>query len=198
MTADPNAEAAIGRTAERAPTALRRWPTAAGLVFGGAIAGAFAIGRAGELEMAQVLTAAAFVYLGAAALGRRGAAWPLFGVTFVLITIGAIVPGFDPLWAIAAMGTALVVWGLVRGRARPAWGLPLTAGAMVVAGAIAIAVALLGQPWAGLLVGLGLLGHAAWDAFHLRADRVVGRSLAEFCLVLDTVIGLAVIVLSLL
>lgn len=181
----------------RAQPLLRRWPTAAGIVFGGTIAGAYAIGRAGEVEMAQVLTAAAFVYLGAAALGRRQAAWPLFGVTFVLITIGALAPGFDPLWVMAALGAALLVWGLVRGRARPAWGLPLSSAAMAAVGAVVVATALLGQPWAGVLVGLGLLGHAAWDAFHLRADRVVGRSLAEFCMVLDAVIGLAVIVLSL-
>jgi hypothetical protein len=43
------------------------------------------------------------------------------------------------------------------------------------------------------LVAAGLLGHAAWDAYHHRTDRVVVRSLAEFCLVLDTALAVAIV-----
>ncbi|MEU7740876.1 hypothetical protein [Nonomuraea sp. NPDC049158] len=46
------------------------------------------------------------------------------------------------------------------------------------------------------LVALGLLCHAAWDVYHYRANRVVTRSLAEFCLVLDTALAVAIIVLT--
>jgi hypothetical protein len=44
-------------------------------------------------------------------------------------------------------------------------------------------------------VEAGLLGHAAWDAHHHRTNRVVTRSFAEMCLVLDVVLA-ALIVLA--
>jgi len=46
------------------------------------------------------------------------------------------------------------------------------------------------------LVAAGLLGHAAWDVDHHRANRVVVRSLAEFCLVLDTPLAVAMVALQ--
>jgi len=35
-------------------------------------------------------------------------------------------------------------------------------------------------------VAIGLLGHAGWDVYHHRVNRVVARSPAEFCFVIDT------------
>ncbi|MGN7701323.1 hypothetical protein [Cellulosimicrobium sp. 22601] len=186
------------RTAGRAlarPAAW--WPVVTGALFGGALAVAAWVGFSDTAQSSLVLTAAAFVYLGAAALGRRDAAWPLFGLTFVLIGVGFALPGFDPFWAMLGVVVVLAVYGLARGAARPAWGLPLQAAAMAVVVGVAVAVALLGQPWAGLLVGAGLLAHAAWDVHHLRTGRVVSASLAAFCCALDAVLGAAVVVLAL-
>lgn len=183
-----------GRAAGR--PRLRLWPLAAGVLFGAALAVALAVGVSDLDQVARVLVAAAFVYLGSAALGRRSAAWPLFGLTFVLIGLGYALPGVDPLWAMVALVVVLAVYGLARGEIRPAWGLPLQLAALVAAVAVALAVAALGQPWAGLLVGAGLLGHAAWDVHHLRTRRVVAPTLAEFCCALDAVLGVAVVVLS--
>jgi hypothetical protein len=45
-------------------------------------------------------------------------------------------------------------------------------------------------------VAVGLLGHAAWDVWHHRTNRVVSRSLAEFCLVLDTALAIGIIVVT--
>ncbi|MDF2806032.1 MAG: hypothetical protein K0S43_978 [Cellulosimicrobium sp.] len=193
-------------TADRAPDRTagdagarpaRWWPVAAGAFFGAALAVAAGVGFSDTAQSSLVLTAAAFVYLGAAALGRRDAAWPLFGLTFVLIGVGFVVPGFDPFWAMLGVVVVLAVYGLARGAARPAWGLPLQAAAMAVVVGVAVAVALLGQPWAGLVVGAGLLAHAAWDVHHLRTGRVVSASLAAFCCALDAVLGTAVVALAL-
>jgi hypothetical protein len=41
-----------------------------------------------------------------------------------------------------------------------------------------------------------LLGHAAWDAHHYLRDRVVARSYAEFCGVLDLLVGAAILVMA--
>jgi hypothetical protein len=48
------------------------------------------------------------------------------------------------------------------------------------------------------LVAAGLLGHAAWDVDHHRTNRVVVRSLAEFCLVLDTALAVAIVIVTVL
>jgi hypothetical protein len=42
-------------------------------------------------------------------------------------------------------------------------------------------------------VSAGLLAHAAWDVYHHRTGRVVVRSMAEFCGVLDTLLALVVL-----
>jgi hypothetical protein len=39
-----------------------------------------------------------------------------------------------------------------------------------------------------------LLGHAAWDVYHYWTNRVVVRSMAEFCAVLDTLLAMAIVV----
>jgi hypothetical protein len=175
------------------PWIFRRWPAIAAIIFAAALSAALWVGFSDTAQMSQVLTAAGFVYLGSAALGSRRAAWPLFGLTFVVIGIGYAVPGLDPTWVLLGGGAVLAVVGLVRGALRPGWGLPLQLLAMTVIAAVAVAVMFIGQPAAGLLVGVGLLAHATWDVVHFRSRRVVMPSMAEFCAVLDTLLGLVVI-----
>jgi hypothetical protein len=38
-------------------------------------------------------------------------------------------------------------------------------------------------------VAIGLLGHAGWNVYHHRANRVVVRSPAEFCFIIDTLVA---------
>ena len=67
---------------------------------------------------------------------------------------------------------------------------------MFLFGAIALA-AMYPAPGAGVyLVAFALFGHAAWDAFHYPGDRVVTRTYAEFCGVLDLLLGVAILVLA--
>ena len=49
----------------------------------------------------------------------------------------------------------------------------------------------------GFIVAAGLLGHAFWDAYHHHVDRVVMRSMAEVCGVLDTLLAIVVIAVTL-
>jgi len=177
---------------ERRSVFGRVWPAALGVL----VAAATAYGLADARDVAPVLAASGFVYLAAAALGRPGAAWAAFGVTFVLIGV-AKVADLDPTpWMIALAGVLAVV-GLAAGRGRPAWALPLQAAAMLVLGAAALAAVRLGPTAGGLVVAVGLLGHAAWDVYHRRTGRVVARSLAEFCAVLDVILAVALAVLVL-
>jgi predicted PurR-regulated permease PerM len=48
----------------------------------------------------------------------------------------------------------------------------------------------------GTLVGIAILGHGAWDAYHYLRNRVVPRSYAEFCAVLDLVLGAAILFMT--
>ncbi|WP_194408828.1 hypothetical protein [Microbacterium cremeum] len=189
--------AAHAHDGRRGSWIARRWPSLAGLAFGGALAVAYWVGFSSTAQAGQVLTAAGFVYLGSAALGSRRAAWPLFALTFVVIGVGFAVPAFDPGWTIVGAAVVIAVIGLVRGAIRPGWGLPLQALAMAAIVLVALGVALVSGRVAGLLVGVGLLAHAAWDVYHLRTQRVVASSMAEFCCVLDTVLAVTLIVVSL-
>jgi hypothetical protein len=170
-----------------------RWPSAAGI----ALALLTGLGIAGGADIAPVVTASGFVYLGAAAFKRPAAAWPMFAAAFVLITIGFLVPSVDPSWWMVGVAAGLAAYGLARGALSPPWGLPLQSAAMVVFATAAITAVNVGATWAGFLVAASLLAHALWDAYHHHVDRVVVRSMSEFCGVLDTLLAIWVIAVTL-
>ena len=175
------------------PLVRRRWPTLAGLGFAALVAFDLASG----VELAPVLAASAAVYLGAAALQRPAAAWPLFFATGAVITVARLLDDrLEPTWVILAGSVALLVYGLLRGASRPGYGLPLQTVALAGFGAAAAAALLTTPELGAYLVAAGLLGHAAWDVHHHRANRVVVRSLAEFCLALDTALAVAIVVVT--
>jgi hypothetical protein len=173
----------------------RRWPTLAGLGFAALIAFDLTSG----VDLAPVLAASAAVYLGAAALRRPAAAWPLFFATAAVITVARLLDDrFEPTWVILAGGAALLVYGLLRGAGRPGYGLPLQTVALLGFGAAAGAALMINPELGAALVAAGLLGHAAWDAWHHRTNRVVARSMAEFCLALDAALAVAIVLVTVL
>jgi len=173
----------------------RRWPTLAGLGFAALVAFDLASG----VELAPVLAASAAVYLGAAALRRPAAAWPLFFAITAIITVARLLADrFEPTWVILAGAVALGVYGLLRGAGRPGYGLPLQTLALLGFGAAAGGALVVNPELGAYLVAAGLLGHAAWDAYHHRTNRVVVRSMAEFCLVLDTALAAAIVTVTVL
>jgi hypothetical protein len=173
----------------------RRWPTLAGLGFAALVAFDLVSG----VDLAPVLAASAAVYLGAAALRRPAAAWPLFFATVAVITVARLLGDrFEPTWVILAGAVALGGYGLLRGAGRPGYGLPLQTLALFGFGAAADAALVVNPELGAYLVAAGLLGHAAWDAYHHRVNRVVVRSMAEFCLVLDTALAVAIVIVTVL
>jgi hypothetical protein len=155
-----------------------------------------AYGLASGTELAPILAASGLVYLGAAALGRPATAWAVFFGIFVVIAAAEVTADIDATWVLLAAAVPLAAYGLLRGGWQPAEVLPLQTIAMVAFGGAA-AVALAVDETAGsYLVAAGLLGHAAWDAYHHRVNRVVVRSMAEFCLVLDTLVAAAIVLVT--
>ena len=173
----------------------RRWPTLAGLGFAALVGFDLVSG----VDLAPVLAASAAVYLGAAALQRPAAAWPLFFATVVVITVARLLDDrFNPTWVVLAGSVALLIYGLARGAVRPGYGLPLQALALAGFGTAAAAALLVNPELGAYLMAAGLLGHAAWDLYHHRTNRVVVRSMAEFCLVLDTALAVAIVIVTVL
>lgn len=116
-----------------------------------------------------------------------------YGTVVVIIATEAIGGGVDPTWVLLGLAVPLLVYGLRSGATRADHGLLQQAVAMVGFGAAA-ALALGASATVGAyLVAGGLLGHAAWDAYHYRANKVVVRSFAELCFVLDALVAVVIV-----
>ncbi|MGA4508008.1 hypothetical protein ACQB6R_03125 [Propionibacteriaceae bacterium G1746] len=182
-------ERAAAQGAGRGGSPWRRsWPAALGVL----VAAGTVYGLGDGRDVAPVVAASGLVYLAAAVIGRAMAAWWMFAVTFVVVGVDKFF-GVEGLPWLLGMAAVLAVVGLVARHDGPWWAFPLQTAAMVVCGSVAW-IALRSEPVVGgLLVAAGLLGHAAWDLCHHRSGRVVGRSLAEFCMVLDVLLAAAVV-----
>jgi hypothetical protein len=66
---------------------------------------------------------------------------------------------------------------------------------MLAFSAIALVAFYAQLDWAGYLLAAALLGHATWDAVHWWRNRVVPRSYAEFCAVVDLLLGVGILVM---
>ncbi|MEV1003895.1 hypothetical protein [Nonomuraea sp. NPDC050202] len=168
-----------------------RWPTLAGLA-----AAAFSVmdeqdGRG----QALVVFLAALIYLGTAVVDRPGVVWILFGAAVAGVTVVRVIGA--ELWTVLVAGAVAVtvlslVSDLPRRHRLAAVQIPLM---LVFGGAALVGLAL--DPVLGAwLVAVALIGHAVQDVIVWRANKVVARSLAEFCAVLDFTLGIAIIVLQ--
>jgi hypothetical protein len=87
-----------------------------------------------------------------------------------------------------------LVVGVGRGQLRRPSGLTLQVAGVLAFGSTALAALFFAPELGVYLVAFALLGHAARDAHHYLRDRVVARSYAEFCGVLDLLVGTAILV----
>lgn len=169
---------------------LRRWPTALGLLAAG-----FQLATGANREaVAITVSVATLCYLAAAALNRPWIAWAAVAAASLIVVAGELA-GLTWWAALALAAAALATIGLIAGVPRPA----LTAQTAALLGFGALAVtALYINPQAGMiLAGLALASHTGWDLIHYYRNTVVPRSMAEFCMVLDLPLGLALILLAL-
>ena len=188
-----------GRDADDSPTHAQfgwtgflahRWPTALGIAVAALTAFDLRIDAGSISFLSALVVLMPLVYVGAAVVDRRRFAWVVLLVAItplVLIKVLDLGINLHPAFLVAALAF------LALGAARGSSGVPLQAAGMLVFGA-GMLVALYVEPvFGGVLVAAGLLGHAAWDAVHYVRNRVVTRPYAEFCAVLDLLIGAAVL-----
>ncbi|RVE79097.1 MULTISPECIES: hypothetical protein [Sinorhizobium] len=190
------------KSAPESPTSCWRsiqwWPAAIGLAFAAFVSIDLLNGSEHGTDLAAIVVASGLVYLAAAALELPWVSWPAFLLSVVVITVArfGLIP-FDATWAMLIVAALFAVYGVIRTLRRPNRELPLQAIAMVVFGGLAT-VALFISPFVGaLLVAAGLVAHAGWDVYHHVKNKIVVRSMAEFCFVLDTALAIVIVLATL-
>jgi hypothetical protein len=171
---------------------LHRWPTALGI----AVAGLSALDLETGLEFAALTVLMAVIYLGAAVFERPWTAW---AVLFAGLPLAFMIPATswtDRSVTLIVVGAVFLVVGVVRGQLVKPGGFPLQTAGMVVFGAAILVTLYVDPGLGGKLVGITILGHGAWDAYHYLRNTVVQRSYAEFCAVVDLVLGAAILFMT--
>jgi hypothetical protein len=171
---------------------MHRWPTALGI----ALAALAAFDLQDGLEFAALTVLMALVYLGAAALDRRWSAWVVLLAGLPLTSFIPSTWGVDPSVVLLVAAPVFLALGVARGQLRRPGGLPLQTAGMLAFGSIVLVALYVDPDLGGKLVGIAILGHAAWDAYHYLRNRVVPRSYAEFCAVVDLLLGAAILFMT--
>ncbi len=172
-----------------------RWPTALGIALAALTVFDLEVDAESVSSLSALTVLMALVYLGAAALDRRWAAWVVLLVGLTVLVIMPSTSGAVPSVVLLVAALVLLMLGVARGQLRKPGSLQLQTVGML-AFAVTVLVALSVDPDLGAyLVAFALLGHAAWDAYHYLRDRVVARSYAEFCAVADLLLGAAILVI---
>ena len=172
---------------------VHRWPTALGV----AVAALTVFDLRGGTELAALTMLMPVVYLGAAALDRRRFAWVVLLAGVAVLTVVPSSSEVVPSVGFLAAALVFFVVGAARGELRKPGGLALQTVGMLAFGSIVLAALYVGADLGGYLVAIALLGHAAWDAHHYLRDRVVARSYAEWCAVVDLLAGAAILLVIL-
>ena len=172
-----------------------RWPTALGVVVAAMTAYDLELDAGSVSSLAALVVLMALVYVGAAALDRRRASWVVFLAGFAVMVVfqDLFDSGVEPSEVLLVAALVFVVVGAVRGQLCSPGGLTLQAAGTLGFGVVALVALYVDPDLAGYLVAAALLGHAAWDAVHFRLDRVVARSYAEFCAILDLLVGATIL-----
>jgi hypothetical protein len=186
-----------GHTAHNAPGHLARtfrhliarWPTAVGLL---ALLANLASGADPHIT-AMIIIIAATCYLGAAVLGSRPSGWVMVAVTSVAVVVASLA-GLDPTVTLIVIGAGLAAFGLIRSTGTHRSDIRAQTLAFVCYSAVALAAMMSVPRLAVYLAAAVAIGHTVWDVVHYLRNKVVSRSLAEACFVLD--LGLAVALLA--
>ncbi|MFJ8531982.1 hypothetical protein [Streptomyces sp. NPDC093591] len=187
-------------TADRPHPAVvltRRWPTALAVVVvvlnviaSGSEDVADAVGGFGE-----TLPLLPLIYLVVHQIGKPQATWPVLGAALV---VGFALPLQDvvaPSTVLVALALLLLAWGALRGtpHGRAALGVQAV-GALVFCG-LALAGLAVDPDLGRYLLAAGWFFHGVWDFVHLRLDKVVSRTFAEWCGVIDVLVAVQLLFL---
>jgi hypothetical protein len=185
---DAGATSVPARAMRIAAALARRWPTwlalgMSALTFGGSES------AEGVRSLANALVLLQLGYLVIAKLRRRQASWPVIVAGFALIIGLRVLDVIAPAAVLSAMALIVLIWGAVDGQLYRDGAFRVQVLGMLIFGALALAGLLMDPGLGRYLVAAGWFFHGIWDFVHLKLDRVVARSHAEWCGVLDIVIA---------
>jgi hypothetical protein len=149
----------------------------------------------GVTALAEAFLLLPLLYLVVAKLRRRAASWP---VLVVLIVPFVVLRALDVIAPTAVFGTlALVIllWGALDGELLRPGAFRVQALGMIGFGALALAGLIMDPNLGRYLVAAGFLLHGVWDFVHLRRDKVVARSYAEWCGIIDILIAVELVLM---
>jgi hypothetical protein len=165
-----------------------RWPTALALAMSAATFGGSETAE-GVASLSEVLLLLPLLYLVVAKLRRRQASWPVLVVGITPFVALRALDVIAPAAVFSAVALVVLVWGAVDGRLRRSDPFRVQALGMLGFGAVAVAGLAVDPDLGRYLVAAGWFGHGIWDFVHLKLDKVVARSYAEWCGVLDVLIA---------
>ncbi|MFE0250708.1 hypothetical protein [Streptomyces sp. NPDC059010] len=180
----------------------RRWPTALAVavvalnvIASGSQDVADAVGGFGE-----TLPLLPLIYLVVHQIGEPRATWPVLGAGLVLVFALPFQDAVAPSTVLVALAPAVLAWGAVRGtpRGRAPFGVQASGfqamGALLFCG-LALAGLAVDPDLGRYLVAAGWFLHGVWDFVHLRLDKVVSRTFAEWCGVIDVCVAVQLLFL---
>ena len=173
----------------------RRWPTLLALVL---VAPGLADRPTPETveALASAMLLLPLWYLVITATGRRSWTWPVLVVgiaAFVLLRMQDRVEPAVVLLAIALVAVLGVPYGEGSGGRRSS----SQVSGLVAYGGLALAGLVLAPEVGRYVVAAGWFGHGLWDLAHARADAGVSRTGAEWCGVVDVLVGVQLAVVPL-
>ena len=175
--------------------ALARWPTA--LAIGLTLVSLDGGESDGTVEgFGEALPLLALGYLVLAKLQRRRASWPvvLTGLAGMVLLRALDVVSPSAVWV--ALALVVLVWGAIDGQLRESGTLRVQALGMAAFAALAIGGLAVDPDVGRYVVAAGWFLHGVWDLVHLRLDKVVARSFAEWCGVFDILVAAQLVLLA--
>ena len=167
-------------------TARRRWPALLAVACSGLMWGVDTVTGAHLLVLLPLL------YVVVAAIGRPLLVWPALLAGSLLVVVLNAQDRVDAATALIVIAAAVGGAGLLRrvGRAEAT----IQLAGLLVFGGVAVLALHAGPDLARALVAAGWLGHGLWDLVHLRRRAVVPSAYAEWCGVLDVLVGVSLLV----
>ncbi|WP_283136695.1 hypothetical protein [Rhizohabitans arisaemae] len=174
----------------RTPWLIQRWPTALAVAMS-----ALTFGGSEVAPLSEVLLLLPLLYLVVAKLRRRQASWPVLVAGTTLFMVLRVLDVIAPSAVFAGAALIVLIWGAMGGQLHRPGVFRIQALGMLGFGALALAGLIVDPALGRYLVAAGWLLHGVWDFIHLKLDKVVARSYAEWCGVLDILIAVELVLM---
>lgn len=170
---------------------LRRWPALLALALVGPDVVAAALGEKGGSAqfLGEALPMLALIYLIMAKIGNRKITWPVVVLVAGTVAVTEVTGIMAPSTLLIGASLVLLIWMMSTGEIKSTPNLRLQAIGIVFFCGVALA-GLAVDPTIGVyVIAAGWFLHGMWDFVHIWRDRVVSKTFAEWCGVLDVLIA---------